>query len=702
MTATRTIRAACPHDCPDTCAMLITVEGEATMPDGSVRGARAIAVRGDPDHPTTGGVLCAKVARYLDRTYAPERVLHPLRRIGPKGPGARWERISWDDAIAAIVSRFKAIAAEDPQSILPYSYAGTMGLVQANSIDRRFFHTLGASLLDRTICSNAGKEGIALTLGANMGPEIERFEESKLIILWGANPITSSVHLWMRVTEARRRGAKIIAIDPYRSLSAEKCDEWLPIRPGADAALGLALMHVLIRENWLDHDYIARYTLGFAELRAHLEAWTPARAAEITGLTVAQIECLARDYGTLSPAAIRINYGLQRHAGGAMACRTLACLPALTGAWRHAAGGILLGSGGTFPVDVQALERPDLIRNAPRTINMVRLGDALLGDAAALCEGPPVKALFVYASNPAAVAPDSTRVLAGLARADLFTVVHDVFLTDTCDYADIVLPATTQLEHFDIHKSYGHLYWMVNQPAIAPVGEARSDSDVFRLLAARMGFTDDALFETDEEIAAAAIDRTHAYNSGITLDSLKLRGWQRLNVPARWTPFAEGNFRTPSGKCEFVSARALAMGLPALPDYIAPRESPATNPALARRYPLMMISPPARNFMNSTFANMESLRGADLEPYLDLHETDAQARGIADGDLTRIFNDRGSFLARARLNDRSRQGVVTALSVWWHKHTRGGRNANAVTSQSLTDLGRGPTLYDCAVEVERA
>ncbi len=293
-------------------------------------------------------------------------------------------------------------------------------------------------------------------------------------------------------------------------------------------------------------------------------------------------------------------------------------------------------------------------------------------------------------------------MLAGLARADLFTVVHDVFLTDTCDYADIVLPATTQLEHFDIHKSYGHLYWMVNQPAIAPVGEARSDSDVFRLLAARMGFTDDALFETDEEIAAAAIDRTHAYNSGITLDSLKLRGWQRLNVPARWTPFAEGNFRTPSGKCEFVSARALAMGLPAFPDYIAPRESPATNPALARRYPLMMISPPARNFMNSTFANMESLRGADLEPYLDLHETDAQARGIADGDLTRIFNDRGSFLARARLNDRSRQGVVTALSVWWHKHTRGGRNANAVTSQSLTDLGRGPTLYDCAVEVERA
>ena len=682
--------------------MLITVEGEATMPDGSVRGARAIEVRGDPGHPTTGGVLCAKVAKYLDRTYSPDRVLHPLRRIGPKGPGARWERISWDDAIAVIVAKFKAIAAADPQSILPYSYAGTMGLVQANSIDRRFFHKLGASLLDRTICSNAGKEGIALTLGANMGPEIERFDESKLILLWGTNPITSSVHLWTRVTEARRRGAKIIAIDPYRSLSAEKCDEWLPIRPGTDAALGLALMHVLVRDDWLDHDYIARHTLGFAELKAHVAAWSPARAAEITGLSVAQIESLARDYGSLSPAAIRINYGLQRHAGGAMACRTLACLPALTGAWRHAAGGILLGSGGTYPVDAHALERPDLIWNAPRTINMVRLGDALLGDAAALCDGPPVEALFVYSSNPAAVAPDSTRVLAGLARDDLFTVVHDVFLTDTCDYADIVLPATTQLEHFDIHKSYGHLYWMVNQPAIAPIGEARSDSDLFRLLASRMGFTDKTLFETDEQIAAAAIDRRHAYNDGITLASLKSNGWMRLNVPARWTPFAEGNFRTPSGKCEFVSARALAMGLPALPDYIAPRESPATNPELARRYPLMMISPPARNFMNSSFANMESLRGTDREPYLDLHEADAEARGIADGDMARIFNDRGSFLARARLNDRSREGVVTALSVWWHKHTRGGRNANAVTGQSLTDLGRGPTFYDCAVEVERA
>ena len=698
----RVVRAACPHDCPDTCAMLVTVEGETTMPDGSVRGARAVEIRGDPDHPTTQGVLCNKVARYLERTYAPDRLLHPLRRVGPKGPGVRYERITWDEALETICTRFKVLAADDPQTILPYSYAGTMGMVQANSIDRRFFHTLGASLLDRTICSNAGKEGFALTLGANIGPEMERFDEARLILLWGTNPITSSVHLWSRVMEAKRRGAKVIAIDPYRSLSAEKSHQHLAIRPGTDAALALAMMHVLVREDWLDHDYILRHTLGFEQLREHVASWTPARAAAITGLSAIEIEGLARDYGQLSPGAIRVNYGLQRHAGGAMACRTIACLPALTGAWRHAAGGVLLGTGGTYPVDVAALERPDLIWNKPRTINMVKLGEALAGDAAALSGGPPVKALYVYSANPAAVVPDSNRALHGLAREDLFTVVHDVFLTDTCDYADIVLPATTQLEHFDIHKSYGHLYWLANQPAIAPVGESKSDSEVFRLLAERMGYTDACLFESDEAIAARAIDAAHPYNAGISLESLKEKGWRRLAVPERWLPFAEGNFRTPSGKCEFVSERARAQGLPALPDYIAPRESPATAPELAARFPLMMISPPARNFLNSSFANIASLRASEKEPYLDLNAADAGPRSIVDGDMVRIFNDRGSFLARARVGDKSRAGVVTALSVWWHKHAPGGRNANAVTNQTLTDLGRGPTFYDCLVEVEKA
>jgi anaerobic selenocysteine-containing dehydrogenase len=640
-------------------------------------------------------VLCNKVARYLDRTYAADRILHPQRRVGPKGPNAKFEAISWDEALGTIAARFKAIAADNPQAILPYSYAGTMGLVQANSIDRRFFHKLGASLLDRTICSNAGKAGMDITLGGNLGPEVERFDEAKLIILWGTNPITSTIHLWSRVTEARRHGAKIIAIDPYRSLSAEKCHQWLPINPGTDAALALAMMHVLVRDDLLDHDYIARYTLGFDALRERVGAWTPARAAAVTGLTAADIEALAHDYGTASPAAIRVNYGLQRTAGGAMACRNIACLPALTGAWRHAAGGVLLGSGSTYPVNVKALERPDLIWNQPRTVNMSTLGNALLELA-----DPPVRALYVYSSNPAAVAPESGKVLEGLRRDDLFTVVHDCFLTDTCDYADIVLPATTQLEHFDIHKSYGHLYWLVNHPAILPVGESKSDSEVFRLLAMHMGYSEPCLHESDEEIAAQAIDTGHPYNAGITFEKLKERGWMRLNVPERWMPFAEGNFRTPSGKCEFYSEKAKTLGLDPLPDFIAPRESPLSNPALAEKYPLMVISPPARNFMNSTFVNIKVLADTEKEPFLDMHEADAQPRGITDGAMVRIFNGRGAFLARARVRNHVRPGVVAALSVWWHKNAPGGLNANAVTSQNLTDLGRGPTFYDCLVEVE--
>ncbi|HEX4328949.1 MAG TPA: molybdopterin oxidoreductase family protein [Burkholderiales bacterium] len=697
----RVVKAACPHDCPDTCAMHITVEGETRMPDGSVLGARAVKVAGDAAHPTTAGVLCNKVARYLDRTYAADRLLHPMQRVGPKGPGARFEPISWEQALDTITARFKAIAADNPQSILPYSYAGTMGIVQANSIDRRFFHKLGASLLDRTICSNAGKAGMEITIGGNIGLEMERFDEARLILLWGTNPITSSVHLWTRVTEAKRRGAKVIAIDPYRSLSAEKCHQWLPINPGTDAALALAMMHVLVRDDLLDHDYIARYTLGFEQLKERVAQWPPERAAKITGLKAADIESLARDYGTASgengPAAIRINYGLQRTAGGAMSCRTIACLPALTGAWRHAAGGVLLGTGATYPVNVKALERPDLIWNKPRTINMSTLGDALLE-----LKDPPVRALYVYSSNPAAVAPESGKVFEGLMREDLFTVVHDCFLTDTCDYADIVLPATTQLEHFDIHKSYGHLYWLVNHPAIAPVGESKSDSEVFRLLAARMGFTEPCLFDSDEEIAAVAIDTTHPYNEGITFEKLKERGWMRLNVPERWMPFAEGNFRTPSGKCEFYSEKAKKLGLDPLPDFIAPRESPQSNPTLADKYPLMVISPPARNFMNSTFGNIKVLADTEKEPFLDMHEADAQGRGIADGAMVRIFNGRGAFLARARVRNHVRPGVVAAISVWWHKKAPGGLNANAVTSQALTDLGRGPTFYDCLVEVEPA
>src|SRR6266545_3913300 len=524
------VRAACPHDCPDTCAMQITVENGI-----------AVKVEGAKDHPFTAGTLCTKVAKYLERTYSKDRVLFPRKRTGPKGRG-EFERISWDEALETIAAKFKAIAAEDPQGILPYDYAGTMGYVQWHSMGRRFFNRLGASRLDRTICSSAGKAGMKITLGGSFGMDPERFDEAKLILIWGSNPIVSNLHLWSRVQEAKRRGAKLIAIDPYRSQTAEKCHVHLAPLPGTDAALALGLMNVLVAEDLLDHDYIARYTLGFEQLVERLRDYPPQRAAQITGLAADDIVALARDYGTIKPAVIRLNYGMQRHAGGGMAMRTAACLPALVGAWRDPAGGALLSSSGTYPVDNKALERPDLIWNNPRTINMSTIGDALLDK-----NDPPIRAIYVYNSNPVAVAPESTKVVAGFSRQDLFCVVHDVFLTDTADYADIVLPATTQLEHVDVHSSYGHLYVLANNPAIAPVGEAKPNSEVFRLLAQRMGFDEPCFRETDDDIARHAFTASHPRGRGLDWESLKAKGWQRLAVPETFAPFAQGNFPTPSG-----------------------------------------------------------------------------------------------------------------------------------------------------------
>ena len=685
--ASRTVvRGACPHDCPDTCALLVTVEN-----------GRAIKIEGAPDHPTTRGTLCTKVARYLDRTYASERVLHPLRRVGPKGTG-RFERIGWDEALDTISARFKEIAAspDGPQAILPYSYAGTMGLLQYCSMDRRFFHRLGASLLDRTICSSAGKAGYAATIGASIGTDLEQFENAKLIVIWGSNPIVSNLHLWNRVQEAKRRGAKLIAIDPYRSQTAEKCHVHLAPLPGTDAALALGVMNVLVAEDLLDHDYIARYTLGFEQLAERVREYPPQRVAQITGLATADIVALARDYGTFKPAVIRLNYGMQRHAGGGMAMRTAACLPALVGAWRDPAGGALLSSSGTYPIDNKALERPDLIWNNPRTINMSTIGDALLDK-----NDPPIRAIYVYNSNPVAVAPESVKVVAGFSREDLFCVVHDVFLTDTADYADIVLPATTQLEHVDVHSSYGHLYVLANNPAIAPVGEAKPNTEVFRLLAERMGFEEPCFRESDEDIARHAFVATHPRAEGLDWETLRQEGWQRLNVPAQFAPFAQGNFPTPSGKCEFYSETLRRQGVDPLPTYTPPRESAASNPVLAKRFPLAMISPPARNALNSSFANLPTFLESEKTPHLEIHPDDALARGIASGDKVRVFNERGALVLEARVTDRARSGVVVALSIWWRKLSPDGTNANMVTGQGLTDLGRAATFYDCLVEVAR-
>lgn len=687
------VRAVCPHDCPDTCALLVHVE------DG-----KAVAVKGDADHPTTAGVLCTKVSRYTERTYHADRLLYPQKRVGKKGEG-KFERISWEEALTTISEKLQAVASKDPLAILPYSYAGTMGLLQGDGMAQRFFHKIGASFLDRTICATAGGVGYKYTLGSRIGTDTEQTQNARLILIWGGNPIASNLHFWMRVQEAKRNGAKLIAIDPYRSLTAEKCHQHIALLPGTDAALALGLMHVLIAEDLLDHDYIAQHTLGFEQLRQRVAEWTPQRVAATCGITAEEVIQLARDYGHCAQrgeaSLIRMNYGVQRVHGGGMAVRNIACLPALVGAWRHAAGGVQLSLSDAFPKNVSYLQRPDLFpRGQPRrTINMSTIGDDLLKQSSVEF-GAKIDAVIVYNSNPVAVAPQSSKVAQGFAREDLFTVVIEHFQTDTADYADILLPATTQLEHTDIHTTYGHLYMMANNPAIAPLGEAKPNSEIFRLLAKKMGFDDACFDESDDEMASHAFDKNDERAIHFDWASLKKAGWQKVNVkPA---PFAEGGFATPSGKCEFYSESMRIDGLDPLPTYIPPYESVAANPRLGARFPLAMISPPARNFLNSTFVNVQSLRDTEGVPHLDMHPDDAAFRQIHDGDQVRIFNDRGSFVATARVTDKARRGLVVGLSIWWKKLASDHKNANEVTSQQLTDMGGGPTFYDVLVQVEKA
>jgi anaerobic selenocysteine-containing dehydrogenase len=624
-----------------------------------------------------------------------------MRRSGPKGTG-RFVRIGWDEAIAEIGDRLGEIAqsADGPEAILPYSYAGTMGLVQSSSLDRRFFHLLGASMLDRTICSMAGTVGMRMTLGANVGADAEGLPESDLVLLWGTNTLTSNPHLWPFVLEARKRGARVIAIDPLRTRTAAQCDEWIAIRPGTDAALALGIMHVLFARGLEDRDYLARYTLGEDALRARAAEYTPLRVGEITGIAPAKIVDLAERYGRARAAFIRINYGLQRHGGGGMAVRTIACLPAITGHWRRVGGGIQLSTSANFQFNKQALERPDLSPPV-RTINMIRLGEALT-TANAGVGGPPVRALVVYNSNPAAVAPDRNAVLRGLAREDLFTVVLEHFQTDTADWADIVLPATTQLEHWDVHFAYGHHYVSLNQPSIAPLGEAKPNSEIFRLLAQRMGLAEAHFGIDDVGLIRQALDTSAKKLQGVTFEKLVEQGWMRLNVPTPYLPFARGEFLTPSGKCEFYSERMAQMGLDPLPSFTAPYEFPEDAPEVAAQYPLTLISSPAHQFLNTTFVNVEALRRAAREPECVLHPRDAERRAIPGGARVVIRNDRGAFTAVARVEESIREGVVWAPSIWWGKFAADGANANQTTSQRETDLGHGPVFYDNLVEVSLA
>ncbi len=673
-------RAVCALDCPDTCSLLVTVEA-----------ARATALRGNPQHPVTRGFLCEKVARYLERVYSPQRLLWPQRRVGRKGEG-RFERITWEQALDEIAARLERIAREEgPESILPYSYAGTMGVLQGASMDRRFFHRLGASRLDRTICSSAGSAALMETLGHRYGTEPEQFRHAKLVLLWGANVLGTNVHLWPFLVEAVRSGARVYTIDPVRNRTGLLSRRHYFINPGSDAALAFGMMHVILAEGLYDADYVARYTEGFEELKEHVRSYPPERVAGLTGIPAAEIAALAREYASVRPAVIRLNYGVQRSERGGLAVMAISVLPALTGAWRQVGGGLLLSTSGAFPLNRDGLERPDLMWASPlgreaRSVNMCRLGRALTQTT-----DPPVKALVVYNANPAAVVPDQNVVLRGLAREDLFTVVIEQFQTDTADYADILLPATTFLEHKDLYYAYGHYYLQLGLPAIEPLGEARPNAEIFRLLAARLGFPEPCFRDSDDDMMRTALDSSHPFRKGITLEELEQRGFVRVRVAPEgepFLPFAEGGFGGPTGRCRLQAAAR---------DYAPATESRLGDPELAARFPLELVTPKSDSGLNSTFGYRDEV---DRETaFVLMHEVDAAQRGIRDGDRVRLFNERGSLTLTARVGADVRQGTVCARSVRWNKRSAEGCNTNVLTSDRLTDLGRGATFYSCLVEV---
>ncbi len=690
----KTVHASCPHDCPDTCSMVVTVQ------DG-----KAINLKGNPSHPITKGFLCGKVAKYIDRTYHPTRLLHPLKRVGAKGEG-KFQAITWEEAISTIANKLNELIQSEggAQSILPYSYAGTMGKLQSNSLDRRFFHSLGASLLDRTICATAGVAGSQMTLGTRAAIDPEAVLHSRYIINWGSNTSVTNSHLWAIMHKARKAGAKIITIDPFRSKTAEKSDWWIPIRPGTDAALALAMMHIIFRDNLQDQDYLDRFCIGGEALKERcLSEYSPEKVSSITGLGIKIIEQLAYDYATISPAFIRLNYGMQRHGGGGMAVRTITCLPAIIGAWKQTGGGAFLSTSGMYSLKNSAsFERQDLIPASTRSINMSQLADALTDKNL----NPQIKALVVYNANPAAVCPDQSKVIAGLKRDNLFTVVLEQFPTDTVDYADIVLPATTQLEHWDLHSSYGHLHLQINEPAIEPLGESLPNTQIFRLLAREMKL-DPKLFEvSDIDLIKEALEpgkngfNCDTHSKGITFEKLKDEGFLRLDLPKNFAPFAQGNFPTPSGKCELYSKEMANLGLDPLPTYIPPHEDPQLRPELAAHFPIQLLSPPDPAFLNSSFANLDWQKQEAVRPTLLISPSDAASRGVTDDVQVRVFNNRGEFLAYAQITDAVLNGVAVAQGLWWNKDVPGKANVNTTTSTALTDLGGGATFFDNLVEIE--
>jgi len=694
-----TVRAACPHDCPDTCAMLV-----------SVRDGRAVQVRGDPRHPFTRGGLCVKVNNYVDKAYSADRVLYPLRRTGPKGSG-RFARVTWDEALDEIASRFRSsITEHGAESIMPVSYLGTEGILNGLSVGDAFFNKLGATITERTYCSSGTFTALIMTNGPTAGVDPESIAHSRYILIWACNMISTNLHLWPFVAEAQRRGAKVVVIDPVRHRTAAHADWHIPIRPGTDGALALAMMNVIIGEGRADQAYVCDYTVGYDELAERVRRYTPEWASEQTGIPAGDIRTLAREYAATQPAMIRIGVAVERHAGSGQAVRSIACLPALVGAWRHVGGGMLQMPASAFPVNART--HSELARPGTRVVNQFLLGRALTGE---LGLDPPIGALMVYNSNPVVVCPEQDKVVAGLSRPDLFAVVSDHFLTDTARYADLVLPATTQLEQHDIMFSWGHFYVTLNTPAVEPLGEAVPNTELFRRLAARMGFTEECFTRTDEQMLAEALDWSAPQMAGISLESLRQNGWARLNLPPadQYAPHAEGNFPTPSGKVEFRSSIAAKAGnfvvpgfrqgssefqpggpVDPLPHYVPPRETADTG------YRLNLISPKSHAYLNSSAGDQPAQRRVQGEQAVTMHPHDAAERGIANGQHIRVFNDRGRFVAVARITDQIAPGVVMTPMGAWPKNANGGSTVNAVTPFGFADLGNAPTFSDTRVEIE--
>jgi anaerobic selenocysteine-containing dehydrogenase len=672
-------RSVCALDCPDTCSLLINV-------DESGHGSK---LRGDPAHPITRGFLCGKVAQYLEREYHPERLLYPLRRSGPKGSG-QFTRISWDAALDEIAARFQACSDEfGPESILPYSYAGTMGLLNGGAMDRRFFHRMGASQLDRTICSAAGGAALIASQGIKLGTEPEQFAESKLIIAWGANILGTNVHLWPFIVDARRKGARFYVIDPIKNRTGRLADKHFAIHPGADLALALGLIHVILAKNLEDRAYVNAYTADFEELAALAAQYPPERVAALTGIAADEVELLAVEYATTRPAVIRVNYGVQRTDRGGSAVRAIAALPVITGSWREAGGGLQLTTSGAFAFNMAELQRPDLQKCSPlardaRVVNMTQLGRALND-----LDNPRVHALCVYNSNPAAIAPHQSSVLAGLRRTDLFTVVLEQFLTDTAAHADIVLPVTTFLEHTDLYLAYGHYYLQLARPAVARPGEAKSNVEIFRALAERMGFAEKCFADSEDDMIRTLLETNSGFLKGISLEDLEARGSLRLSLGSGpFLPFAGGEFKTASGKFEF-GAASLA--------YTPAAESRQGDAELRARYPLELISAKNDDNMNSTFGHRAVVD--EQASKVTIHPLDATARGLSEGVLVRLFNDRGSCYRSVAVSDRVKPGVVHSHGVRWNKTSHCGLGINQLTSDRLTDLGAGATFYSCLVEI---